>query len=840
MPKIHSLLLFLTCSTTIALFGNEEPATPQTGNKHYRVSIRHIESGGIGYSDGYTTLEGFFAPTPQQVSFLPFLDLRGHVFDNGRFAANAGIGIRALANCWLYGMNVYYDYRNTKHQPFHQIAAGLEALGARWDFRLNGYLPVGSKLSSRYDKTLHVSDGTFDAFSGNYLLISQTVTKKWKKEYAMKGLDAEAAFHFLKYKNFDLYAAAGPYYYNYKNKQAIGGQARIGAQIYEYLSLELINSYDSRFHENFQGQIGVNIPFGPRKKNQKLNRCKNTSLLSERFVQDVKRQEIIVVDRFKKRKVTDVVSIAIDPLTGNPYFFVFVDNTSSSLGTFNSPYPTFALAEANSKPGDIIYVFPGNGTTKGMDSGIALQADQNLWGSGISHSLETTVGDILIPPQSSSSPTITNTDLDTDGNAITLSNNNDISGFTIASTLNDAIFGTDSQNLNVSFCTFENISTYPIEASFPGNASISVMNNQFLGNANGILLTLAGTTNVVCSNNSFENQTSVSSIPLEISATGNVLLANVENNVFNNNTTGSIRFDLNNVLEANINVNHNTITNNGTGSESSLGSSFVVLSLGTIDNCSIALSDNTFSNNASSSLYLHTSGAFTNLNIAAFANTMTNNGSSALVIATPITDALTLFATDNTVAGINDNGMAIISAGTTSIGNIIINNNSITDIGNTSNGIAINQDFSILSLTIQNNEINGCEGTGITSFAPDGIDSLTVNISGNTISNCQNLSSNAAGGLDIEQYITLEGSVTNNILINDTDPAVVISSSLTTPTTCLTLTGNETDTSYLLGNPSGLFNLSPCDADTANVGTINPSGTITPVQSCPEAAACPP
>ena len=47
-------------------------------------------------------------------------------------------------------------------------------------------------------------------------------------------------------------------------------------------------------------------------------------------------------------------------------------------------------------------------------------------------------------------------------------------------------------------------------------------------------------------------------------------LPTFENNVFNNNTTGSIRFDLNNVVDANITLLNNTITNNGTGSAGKL------------------------------------------------------------------------------------------------------------------------------------------------------------------------------------------------------------------------------------------------------------------------------
>ncbi|MGH2613484.1 MAG: hypothetical protein ACRDFB_10620 [Rhabdochlamydiaceae bacterium] len=150
-------------------------------------------------------------------------------------------------------------------------------------------------------------------------------------------------------------------------------------------------------------------------------------------------------------------------------------------------------------------------------------------------------------------------------------------------------------------------------------------------------------------------------------------------------------------------------------------------------------------------------------------------------------------------------------------------------------------DFSTLSLTLLNNEINRCEGTGIISYAPTGIDSLTLNISGNTISNCENMSSNAAPGLDIEQYTSLAGSAANNTLSDNTGVAVFIGSSLSNPTACLTLTGNNSSTDYLLTNPGGgLFNLSPCNVDAANIGVINTSGVINFVQSCSNTIPCSP
>ncbi len=423
------------------------------GKQHYRTTLRHIESGGIGYEDGYTTLEAFFASDPSQWTVTPFLDVRGHVFNNGKCAANVGAGLRGLWKNRAYGINTYYDYRNAGHLHSNQVGVGLETLGELFDFRINGYLPVGAKISDPY----HTA---FRKFSGHHMILSQ------KYQSAMKGADAEFGFHFGKSKSFDFYAAAGPYYFiGEKAPVTWGGKARIQGVFKDILTLEISDSYDRTFHNNFQGQISLTYSFGPKSKIKKQGRtCEVADTLNDRMLQSVGRQEIIVIDKVRKN------TVAIDPATGLPYFFVFVNNTSHSDGTYESPYHSFAQAQANSSPYDIIYVYPGDGTTTGMDSGIALQPNQKLWGSGISHSIKTSQGTVSIPAQSSSAPTITNTDINTDGNAITLATNNAISGFIITSAYNDAIFGADPQSLDVSSCTFTNTTTFAIEASFSGDA----------------------------------------------------------------------------------------------------------------------------------------------------------------------------------------------------------------------------------------------------------------------------------------------------------------------------------------------------------------------------------
>ncbi len=340
-----AMFRFICCAVVLSGFAiaHAQGETCANGKQHYRTAIRHIESGGIGYEDGYTTLEAFFASDPSQWIVTPFLDARGHVFNNGKWATNVGAGLRALWKNRAYGVNTYYDYRNTGRFHSNQVGVGLETLGELFDFRINGYLPFGTKISDPY----HTA---FRNFSGHDMILSQ------KYQSAMKGADAEFGFHFGKSKSFDFYAAAGPYYFIGEKAPVIwGGKARVLGAFKDILTLEISDSYDRTFHNKFQGQIALNFSFGPRSKVQKKRdrTCEEADTLNDRMLQPVGRQEIIVIDKVRKN------TIAIDPATGLPLFFVFVNNTSHSEGTYESPYPSLGLAQANSSPNDIIYVFPG-------------------------------------------------------------------------------------------------------------------------------------------------------------------------------------------------------------------------------------------------------------------------------------------------------------------------------------------------------------------------------------------------------------------------------------------------------------------------------------------------
>ena len=53
----RSFIGSLACFTASS-FAEE---TCSNNTKNHRIAVRHIESGGVGYNQGYTTLEGFFS-----------------------------------------------------------------------------------------------------------------------------------------------------------------------------------------------------------------------------------------------------------------------------------------------------------------------------------------------------------------------------------------------------------------------------------------------------------------------------------------------------------------------------------------------------------------------------------------------------------------------------------------------------------------------------------------------------------------------------------------------------------------------------------------------------------
>ena len=675
-----------------------------------RFGLRHIENKGIGYNTGYTTLEMFLSAPVDRYLVTPFIDLRGHLFDDARWAANAGWGLRAIWGNRIYGLNNYYDYRNSKRKnTYDQISVGFETLGTLWDFRWNAYFPFGTTKSHGYDIQ-------FNSFSGNSLYVTR------KFEQALIGTHAELGFCLGTTHDCSFYTAVGPYYFKGPIGTCLwGGQARLKGSYLDYVSAEMSYSYDKKFNGIVQGQVALTLPWGAQKPHKESS-CTKSPLLYERMVEPIVKDEIIVLDTDRKK------NLAFDPSTNQPYTFWFVNNTNTDAsGTFESPYPTLFQGQESSNPGDVIVIFPGDGTTTGLDAGITLQNNQRLWGTAVPHNLPTTLGTVTIPALTDNSyqhtdptsllplgPEITNTgSLD----VVTLANNNEISGLYILSQGGNGI------------------------------------------NGNGI-------TNLTVANNIIQGPTPITEVKNNINLTnpqGTILIT--ENLIFTENAPSSANAGVNIAATDVVNATYNIINNEFPSLENGFVGKYMNCS-----NVTTTISGNYYNTFGSTKLITFQGGSLNYINCI---NNMAycDSGTDSKTISVTLTDAnVNALFTKNTIFAPDSEGKEITLNGNSQM-NLTITNNYI-ESWESDLDITIN-DTSALTCTIFNNDfifdngVSGGSGGGI-SFDTENDGVLSASIANNTIKGVlQGYSDEVVDGINMISNATTSGSSSNTAIISN-------------------------------------------------------------------------
>ena len=277
------------------------PIATYTGGKSYkdlyflpkRAYLSHVEGAGsriedstdaFSYGTDYSTLAFLFAPDYYQGHILPMLDIRGHRFNNGEYAANIGLAARYIPSsfCTLLGINLFYDYREGFKESYHQIGAGLEALGKSWDFRANVYTPIGVQ---KRKTVCH-----FDDYIGDYV-----ITRR-ESEGINVGFNMEVGFLGVQTSNFILYAALGPYYFANSGERAIkGGKFRMRPQYKDYLALDLSITYDNVYRTVFQAEIVLSFPLYELFTNK--NKTPPCGVTERQIYQPIIRYEVTPVNR---------------------------------------------------------------------------------------------------------------------------------------------------------------------------------------------------------------------------------------------------------------------------------------------------------------------------------------------------------------------------------------------------------------------------------------------------------------------------------------------------------------------------------------------------------------
>lgn len=261
----------------------------------YRPYLSHIEGKGLGYPIGYTTF-GFFVAGGELINepqnqFSPFLDFRANLFNKGKFAGTAGLGVRYINYCdYICGINVYYDARKTDLRWYQQAGGGIEFFINPWTIYGNFYLPFGTKRK-------YSSPKVFSNYEDGYFVTLR------KREEALAGADIELGYlGKIPCEGFTVYAGIGQYFFKrFCSQDIIGGLARLVFYAWDCLALEGRIYYDAVNRFIGQGKISFAFPFGKRLRNQCVLRCKeccpeDISFYREVAALPVRRNEVVYID----------------------------------------------------------------------------------------------------------------------------------------------------------------------------------------------------------------------------------------------------------------------------------------------------------------------------------------------------------------------------------------------------------------------------------------------------------------------------------------------------------------------------------------------------------------
>lgn len=398
-----------------------------------RFGIAYEAGDGIGFDDGFTTLE-FFTPIRGDLVWeMVFGDARVFMHNDATVGANFGLGYRfySLEQNRIWGVNAYYDYRQTDDNDFSQLGIGVESLGPIVDFRANAYIPD-------VDDVVGPVPGLFV----EHLLITN------RDEIAMSGGDAEVGLCLFDFDQVQGRVFGGGYYfYGHGNDDAIGWKARG-----ELAAADQRFQVDAGVQQDdvFGTTYSVNVAI--RYLRRGISAIKPMDHLFYRRTGDAEAANIAYrlsapVKRLQNIVLSQQPEIAIDPATGNPLNFLHVVNGGAGTGTFEDPYGTLTAALADGDAGTSIIYTPFGGD---FVENITLVPGAQVLSNGPRQFVQTQFGRTRIP-LSGASPDLT--DLPTLMGNVDMADDSRFSGFEVTG----QITGTGVSNITLDNNVIENV-----------------------------------------------------------------------------------------------------------------------------------------------------------------------------------------------------------------------------------------------------------------------------------------------------------------------------------------------------------------------------------------------
>jgi hypothetical protein len=315
-----------------------------------------LEFGAFGATDEQSRGEAtLFLPSWQDPSQIVFVQGTARLFEDDVQEGNLALGYRRMTGYgWNLGIWGGWDIRHTEQDnTFQQAAFGVEALGPRWDFRVNGYVPISDP-----ERAPGLARARFRG--GRVLLVGG-------EEVPLHGIDGEVGLRLFRSDRHELRVFAGGFYFDDDDAldDVSGPRGRLQYTLDDVfaawpgsrLTVEGEYQHDEVREGQFEGGLLLRIPLGRGHR-----RLASLSDQERRMVDPIVRDVDIVTTRSDEEPV-------FDTLTG-----VELDRVAMVSGT-GALQTTIDTAG----PKSLIIVQGGAGDIAG---GAVLQPDQTLQGGG--------------------------------------------------------------------------------------------------------------------------------------------------------------------------------------------------------------------------------------------------------------------------------------------------------------------------------------------------------------------------------------------------------------------------------------------------------------------------
>lgn len=255
IKTLKSLLVAIACGATNYVFAADDIDKLNFQNEDASSYIPSVYISGYGGTN-FTGELDMLSPVYSRNDRNLFIYLQGGVgnatdqYGTTNWSASLGTGYRQIIGSRIYGAYLFGDYEQSSlGNSFIVISPGIETLGDIVDFRINGYIPLGTQEATESFFASDRGDYSHVEVYGHYYDDELLTTD----EEAAYGIDSEIGVKIFSIKHMPVKVFANGWYYSSSNGNITGVGGRITFQPTAYLTLEIKDAYTAA-NENQDSQ----------------------------------------------------------------------------------------------------------------------------------------------------------------------------------------------------------------------------------------------------------------------------------------------------------------------------------------------------------------------------------------------------------------------------------------------------------------------------------------------------------------------------------------------------------------------------------------------------------